>query len=143
MNKTWSILLVLTSVFLFSECKKENMDDEFSVFVGSWKCENRYIHQTYMLEPVAGTEYEHTLYIYSNGKYRIELPGERDNKGRIREIRHDAGSRYYFEFICNFFTFKRILNTGWHEVSFHEFNGDYFLSIKTNGVADYLYEKIN
>lgn len=137
------IFLIICFLLSLKSCKKENMDDDFAVFVGEWKCENRYIHQTYLLESVDGTAYEHTLHIYSNGKFRISLPDDRDNKGRIREIRHVGGGEYNFEFVCNFFNSKRIIETGWYETFYHEYNGQYYFSIKTSGEADYLYIKVN
>ena len=131
--------LILCFLLSLQSCKKEDMDGDFVVFVGEWKCEYRYIHQTYTLEPVIGTAYEHTLYIYSNGKYRISIPDQRDNKGRIREIQHVAGGEYQFEFIPNFLTSLDLINRGWYEIFL---NGN-SLAIYTNGSWDYKYVKVN
>lgn len=116
------------------------MDGSFSVFGGEWRCENRYIHQNYMPEPVDGTQYEHTLRICSNGKYRIIFPEGRNKKGRIKKIIHDDGGQYQFEFTPNFLTSSIVFgNGGWFKV----FLVNDYLTIYTDGVEDFHYVKIN
>lgn len=117
------------------------MDGDFSVLVGEWKCTYRHAGGSSPMEDLIGTKYEHTLTIFSNGKYKMEFSNGKTDRGRIRNVDIEGAITFNIEFVPYWLAHNEIIISETYKVSCNGNN----LAIKHLGASgyDYHYTKVN
>lgn len=133
--------IVILLINLLSGCKKQEMTGDLNVLVGEWKCVQRYLGGSSGYENVAGTKYEHTLFIYENGKYKMDFAQEKTCRGRIKSARKTDNVTYLLQFAPNIFAHNYIISSGEYYIRYYSSTN--IIRIQMNSGPDYDYIKIN